>query len=220
MNHTDEPRMVTFGETDLLANFDERMAQPRMRLEDGDLAIESRAELLAAIKNDADLSLVSGFRWFPDYNECFELPLLCHAPAATENPWGTEGLAEQVYRHFDLGTIGSSFGPRRPADSYRYSDFDLPTPEFSANGFMIETDRWYYGLQLIAIADFNGDGVADVLAWFVDHAKRASYFDVSPIILSRDAIGSDIRGQRVFESVLDGTLATWPDDPMSCERAN
>lgn len=226
-NDTGEPPMVTFGIADLLTDFDARMARPRIPLDVDDVTIETCADLFAAIETRADISSASGTRSFADYTgpftdfeACFELPLLCHAQVAEENPWRTEGLAADIYRHLDLRGIGSSFGPPRPAVSFRYTDFAIPAPEFTADGFIIETEDFHYALWLTAIADFDGNGVADVLVTVSDHAKRSNNFDISPIILSRDAIGPGIRGQRVAWAVLEGTLVTWPDDPMTCDRAN
>lgn len=217
-DNIDELQFVTFGDTDPLADFEARMAQPRLSSDVDGVTIENCADLFSAMSTGLDLKAISEFRWFAEFHECFELPVLCHARAVADNHWRAKGLAEQIYWRFDLGSIGSSLWPRRTADSHRYTDFDLPTPEFRADGFMIETEDWYYGIHLRAIADFDGDGVADVLATFVDHAKQATYFDVSPIILNHDATGTVIRGKRVIWEVLEGSLATWPDDPMTCER--
>ena len=192
------------------------MAAERYAVEIDGVTIRTCADLFARIEHRADFSFAYGTKPFSAYTECFELPLLCHARATSDSPWRLEGLAEDIYRHLDLGSIGSSFGPRRPADFYRYTDFDLPAPKFGTDGFSIETGDWSYGIYPVAIADFDADGVADVLVWFVDQAKRASYFDVSPVILSRAEAASDIRGLRVIPAVLAGTLETWPDDPMTC----
>lgn len=215
-----EPRVIMFGQEDPLADFDARMAEARYPIDIDGVTIENCADVFAAMGTNVDLQWASEFRQFVDYNECFELPMLCHARVAEQNLWRVEGLAEEIYQRLDLGSIGSSFGPRRPADSYRYADFELPHPKFSAVGFEIETEGWYYALWLRAVADFDGDGVADVLVTFVDHTKRATYFDVSPVILSRDTLDEGIRGRRVIRSVLNGTWNSWPDDPMTCDRAN
>lgn len=212
--------MILFEDTNPLTDFDAQMVQSRVPLEAGGLDIETCADLFGAIDRGDDLSYVFLTRPFATYSACFELPLLCHSTAAEHNDWIVEGLSEQVYRHLDLGTFGTSLWPRRASDSHRFLDFNLPEPDFSASGFSIETEDWFYGLWFRAIADFDGDGIADVLVEFVDHAKRASYFEISPIILSRDMDDPDIRGRRVVSGVLDDTLTTWPDDPMTCDRSN
>ncbi len=209
-----------FGDTSRLVDFDAIMAEERYAVDIDGVTIKSCAELFALVDEGADLSLTYGTKSFSDYHECFELPVLCLAQSAHESPWAADRLARDIFERFDLGSIGSSFGPRRPADSYRYSDFDLPPPLFLNDGFEIETKDWFYAIHLVAIADFDGDHVADVLAWFIDHAKHASYFDASPVILSHETMGGDIRGLRIIPNVLDGTLSFWPDDPMTCNRAN
>ena len=155
----------------MLADFDARMALSRVPLDIAGATIETCADLFAAIETKADLPSASETGSFADYEDCFELPLLCHAPVARENPWHIEGLAEEIYWRFDLRGIGASFGPPRPAVSFRYADFALPAPEFTVDGFVIESEDFYYALWPTAIADFDGDGVADVLATVVDHAK-------------------------------------------------
>ena len=155
-------------------------------------------------------------RIFSEYHDCFVLPVLCAARPTQTDSWETDRLSLDIYDYLDLRTIRSSLGPRRPADSYRFGNFDLPSPVFGDTGFTIDTEDWHYGIDVLAIADFDADGRTEVLAQFVDIAKTASYFDASPVILRRTKAGGLIEGERLVWSVLNGAFTNWPDDPMTC----
>ena len=83
-DNTGPPRMITFGVVDPLADFDARMALSRVPLDIAGATIETCADLFAAIETKADLPSASETGSFADYEDCFELPLLCHAPVARD----------------------------------------------------------------------------------------------------------------------------------------
>jgi hypothetical protein len=199
-----------------LISYESTLSRRRIALIVDGKQIDSCATLFAAMRNDPGLRSTSEWRSFSAYHECFILPALCAATWPVENSWRIAQLGEAIHASLDLGTIGSSFGPRRQAESYRFGDFDLPAPVFTNAGFTIETEAWQYGVEVLAITDFDGDGNADLLARFIDIAKAASYFDTSPVILRQASPGDPIQGERLIWSVLDGTFANWPDDPLTC----
>ncbi len=82
-----------------------------------------------------------------------------------------EALAKQI----DLRSFRSSLFKRANENAYTLDAISKGALEISDYGVVLESDNWFFELQVVARIDANSDGVEDWLIWVSDRAKMGSY---------------------------------------------
>ncbi|MGD1842826.1 MAG: hypothetical protein ACFB0B_18295 [Thermonemataceae bacterium] len=105
----------------------------------------------------------------------------------------TTELMVQIYKHFDLSTIDTSFGPSITDDKKYLSDF-YARDEISIhpNRLTIEEEDWFYSFDLKARGDFNNDGIEDIKIEMTDQALKGIYLTICEIVLTKLDEASDV----------------------------
>jgi len=130
-----------------------------------------------------------------DLTPCMFWAMLREAEPASRSFFPVDDqLGQTIYTDLDLTTFRSSFGRRVPR-----TDKDNTLAGFYSNEAIIsdrtikiDSDHWCYKLEVSARADFDGDGVEDLLVSFVDDAKEGTYFVIKPLVLSRTEVDGPI----------------------------
>lgn len=143
---------------------------------------------------------------------CLSLLALRSAGAPRITHFDHEKLGSQVFNALRLDTLRSSFGPRLDDEHETLADFEFVTTDVQAHAVELSEDDWNYSVQVLAAADFDHDGIEDLLALFYDDARFASYFSLSTLILSRPQANGPIFARDV-QSLL--VVAARLDSPTS-----
>ena len=120
-----------------------------------------------------------------EYVVCDELELLRGAqpvaPARRPPSFYTSALIERL----DLTSFRSSLRPELDQEPGSVLSA-VPTLELKAKGFSVtsDTDDWYYLFEVVARADFTGDGREDWLVRFSDVAREGTYRDHSVLVVT------------------------------------
>jgi len=95
-------------------------------------------------------------------------------------------VAAFVVENFDLSTIRSSFGPRRPGGQRMFfKNFGMKPSEVSSDKAIFNDDYWFYEIDVLRVADVNDDGFTDVAVCFLDQALQGTYLTRTPYVLTR-----------------------------------
>lgn len=86
-----------------------------------------------------------------------------------------EGLEQFVIERLDLTTFRNSLGPLRSVGMRHFADMGLTPTEISEGRVVLETESWYYCLEVVDRRDVNGDGIEDLLIRFTDDSKEGTY---------------------------------------------
>jgi hypothetical protein len=99
----------------------------------------------------------------------------------------TRNIAAFVVDNFDLSTIRSSFGPRRPrGERAFFADFGMKPSELTETRAVFDYPfDWYYEIEVLAVADVNQDGFMDLAICFTDDSSQGTYLTVDPYLLTR-----------------------------------
>lgn len=107
----------------------------------------------------------------------------------TESYFPSKNLGDLLAEKFDLATIRSSLGPRRTPGQRTFSQLGITPTQLTDDAVVFSyPGDWLYELRVIARGDFNGDGIEDVKACFVDQALNGgTYNTAQPLLLTRYA---------------------------------
>ena len=85
-------------------------------------------------------------------------------------------LGRKLLSRLDFRTFGSSIGPR--TTETKYTLIALFPESISSNGptAIYEDDEWYFGLEVVAAVELNGNDTLDWIIWNVDDAKGGTYY--------------------------------------------
>jgi hypothetical protein len=95
------------------------------------------------------------------------------------------GLPMYIFEKLDLTSFRSSFGPKRSPGQRHFADLGLKPTKLTNNLLAIETDDWLYEVEILRVADVNGDKLTDLEVCFRDKSKTASYNTQQPLLLSQ-----------------------------------
>jgi hypothetical protein len=96
-----------------------------------------------------------------------------------------EDIERFIVDHFDLGTIRSSFGPRRGPGQRTFKDLGETSPVIGKGTIEFKSDGWFRGIRILGRGDYNKDGIEDLAVCFVDRALKGSYSSQQPLLLTR-----------------------------------
>jgi hypothetical protein len=111
------------------------------------------------------------------------LPVVA-ADATPESNWPDRDLARFVFERLDLSSFGNSTGPRRRPGQRFFRELGIHPNKVSDTEAASNGEEWSYSVQILGKADYNKDGVVDVLVCFHDIAQNGgSYFTRNPYVL-------------------------------------
>jgi hypothetical protein len=106
------------------------------------------------------------------------------ADALSDSNWPERDLARFVFERLDLSSFGNSTGPRRRPGQRFFRELGIHPNAVSDTEAASNDDEWSYSVQILGKADYNKDGVVDVLVCFHDMAQNGgSYFTRNPYVL-------------------------------------
>lgn len=110
---------------------------------------------------------------------CDSVAVLQKAQAA---PRAEAVYGEALARQLDFRTFPSSLHQRTTDASFTLENLasePLQTDRYTAT---LDSPDWFIRLELVAIADIDGDGRTDGLVWFTDESKTGTYLSVQALV--------------------------------------
>ena len=158
-------------------SYERTMSEPRppVRFESGRMVRDCREYLAVPAEDELD-GTVYNRSMAGEYVVCDELKLLHDArpvsPARRPPSFYTSALIERL----DLTSFRSSLRPRLDAEPGTVLSA-VSGLEPKAEGYSVtsDTDGWYYHFEVVARADFTGDGREDWLVRFSDKSREGTY---------------------------------------------
>lgn len=104
------------------------------------------------------------------------------APVVSHFPSKDLGLF--LANKFDLASIRSSFGLRRPPSRRTFADFGMKPSKVSGDALVFDTPgESMYELKIMGRRDVNKDGIEDLEVCFTDRALNGGSYDTSTGLL-------------------------------------
>ena len=144
-------------------------------------------DLLRRVKSGPPLEQIEVDRVFSEYKICLVLGVLEQAQAPRISYFDHQALGSDFLKKLNLATLHSSLYPRAPSpkDGFRFSDFTFSSVKTSSHSLELADEDWNYAVIALAAADFDRDGVEDLVVYFYDDSKSGTYFQLTTLILSR-----------------------------------
>jgi hypothetical protein len=111
-----------------------------------------------------------------------------------------------VVERLNLLQVGSILNPAHPGrndlrwfEIGRTEAFTNAQFRFEPAETSVETEDWWFGIELVATADWTGDGLEDVLVMFADDSKAGSWRTNRPIVLEAPSADGPLEVREGFE---------------------
>ncbi|MFP8967682.1 hypothetical protein ACKC9G_13950 [Pokkaliibacter sp. CJK22405] len=124
---------------------------------------------------------VNNIRQSANYLTCDTLALLQQAKASL--PVAGQDYGKALAESLDLRSFPSSLAPMLDDDRYTLSRMDNPAVQLSNEVVSYSSEELNFSLQLMALADADGDGVDDWIVWMSDEAKEGNYADYEVLLI-------------------------------------
>lgn len=124
---------------------------------------------------------VNNIRQSANYLTCDTLALLQHAKVSL--PVAGQDYGKVLAESLDLRSFPSSLAQMLDDNRYTLSQLDNPALQLSNEVVSYSTDELNFSLQLMALADADGDGVDDWIVWMSDEAKEGNYADYEVLLI-------------------------------------
>lgn len=110
--------------------------------------------------------------------------MLSHIPS--------DGVEQFIVDRLDLTTFRNSLGPARSPGIRYFSQMGIEPTEISPGHIVLETEDWYYAIDIVERMDVNHDGLEDLLIRFTDDSKEGTYLTNRLYLLTCFSEGSDL----------------------------
>lgn len=95
---------------------------------------------------------------------------LLSAEGVQASTWPDRDLAKFIFERLDISSFRNSTGPRRRADQRTFKDLGISPNRVSDVEAASDDKGWLYSVRVLGRADYNKDGVQEVLICFRDVA--------------------------------------------------
>lgn len=109
-----------------------------------------------------------------EYLPCDVLKLL-GSGAKVESVTAVTELGARLAKGLDLRSFSSSLNQRSDADRHTLSSLDPSHLKIDGSTVVLEDEGWHFSMEVVALADVNGNGVADWIVWMADEAKLGTF---------------------------------------------
>ncbi|MDH2432115.1 hypothetical protein QCD60_06040 [Pokkaliibacter sp. MBI-7] len=124
---------------------------------------------------------VNNIRQSANYLTCDTLALLQHAKVSL--PVAGQDYGKALAEQLDLRSFPSSLAQLPDDDRYTLSRLDSAALQLSNTAVRYGTAELNFSLQLMALADVDGDGIDDWVVWMSDEAKEGNYADYEVLLI-------------------------------------
>ena len=130
-----------------------------------------------------------------NYLMCAIVALAPGARRGARSYFDEHAIGDAIYRSLDLTTFVSSLSAEADAGRSRLAAMKFKHVDVSAVDVKAETPDWNYDFHTLAMADFDGDGLDDLLVAFTDDAKRGTAFVATTLLLRRTEANAPIQAE-------------------------
>lgn len=117
-----------------------------------------------------------------EYVICDALKLL-GPNAKVEGGSAIPALGARLADGLDLRSFESSFNQRSDAERHTLSSLDPSHLKVEGATVEMETESWYFRVEVVALGDLNGNAVPDWIVSVVDEAKFGTYRGYSTVLV-------------------------------------
>jgi hypothetical protein len=174
------------------------VARPELGLADGAVVNTCEAYLQARQRGAAPAEAVNNRIVAADYVICDTLALLGPGRPVAASPDRVD-YGRALYEGLDLRSFQSSLGPAVDDQAYLLADLPpgLLDPKVDDRGVASDTDDWFFGLEVVATTDLDGDRIRDWIIWLSDRAKDGTYADFAVLTVTAPDQSRPIPARRV-----------------------
>ena len=163
-----------------------KLAQTLPSLSEDGVTITGCGDLFSYLgEGGSTVALTEQAAW-GHYNGCLAVGLLDRLQPFQKARFPSDAIGADIYRHLDLRTMRSSFGPKHDDKHFTLEALANGHIETTRHRIVIENPDWYYELKTLAHGDFNRDHREDLLIFFVDKARGGTYQSSQLLLLTRD----------------------------------